>query len=305
MIDQVQDPRNQLIQYSRANRSQVEDQSRLIATERKWELLEPEKVRAEINACDAEAIGLGQEVCPLCDKRNYVYPLYLGTSTGLIVTRNVRCPCNFWRGFYPELNRNVPPHDRFVDLKTLSPSENSQLPLEVQKKLIEGLRNNPDRGYAFFGPAGTSKTTFAVAIYCHVLSKHLRKVGHLTPPSIWRVSVKTLLDEYVAYATGNGLDGKSAPRPMVDRRKISAAAAAGFKPRLFLEEIDKVKFTEFKENALFELIDAVYENKGQLVFNTNLSPSNFAQLFSSESSGAIARRIGEMCEVKDFYVSYE
>jgi DNA replication protein DnaC len=66
---------------------------------------------------------------------------------------------------------------------------------------------------------------------------------------------------------------------------------------LFLEEIDKVKLTDSRVGNLFEVVDALYENMGQLVINSNLTPEEFQSQFGSE----FARRISEMCKVVNLF----
>ena len=206
--------------------------------------------------------------------------------------KTYECPCiplqQRWRNF----SANVPPHDQFVDLATLRPNAKSRLTADQQQKIISGLLEDPLKSYAFFGPAGTSKTTFCVGLYRIAL---LYSPGHT-----WLISAKTLMDEFVTEATTRESNGR-APQPTVTRAKIAAAAKTGNIPRLFLEEIDKVKFTEFKINSLFEIFDAIYENQGQLVFNTNMTIARFGEYFGPETGEAMVRRVGEMCEVYDLF----
>jgi hypothetical protein len=70
---------------------------------------------------------------------------------------------------------------------------------------------------------------------------------------------------------------------------------------LFLEEIDKIAYQKFKTDTLFELVDAMYENNGQLVFNTNLTLAEFEAQFHPPNGPAFTRRIGEQAEIKNFF----
>lgn len=118
---------------------------------------------------------------------------------------------------------------------------------------------------------------------------------------VWRVSAKTLLDEFVAESISKEAENGKPIEPRVNRNKIIRATKAGYRPCLFLEEIDKVRYSAFKVNALFEVIDAIYENNGQLVLNTNLPLGKFAIVFGDESGPALARRITEVCKVYDLF----
>ena len=121
--------------------------------------------------------------------------------------------------------------------------------------MIEYLQANPAQSYAFFGPAGTSKTTFGVALYENaVWESVLRFTGVHVP--IFRMSAKYLLDEYVL----REMDRQNAPDPTVSRplilritKRMNGTVPDDQTPRLFLEEIDKVRYSEFKTYSLFEV----------------------------------------------------
>jgi DNA replication protein DnaC len=66
---------------------------------------------------------------------------------------------------------------------------------------------------------------------------------------------------------------------------------------LFIEET----WSELKTNSLFEVLDAVYENQGQLTFNTNQTLAQFGAMFGPTAGPAIVRRVGEMCKVYDLF----
>jgi hypothetical protein len=109
---------------------------------------------------------------------------------------------------------------------------------------------------------------------------------------VWRITAKDLLEQFRRYECGS-----TNTQPLVSRRRINSAVKEGRIPHLFLEEIDKVKGTDFKLNSLFEVIDALYEQEGQLVLNSNLTPQEFSIAFGSD----IERRIAEMCTVVDLF----
>jgi hypothetical protein len=197
----------------------------------------------------------------------------------------------------------VPKHDQHVFLETLEPSTKSNLSLERQAEVIERIRAEPDASYAFFGPAGTSKTTFSVALLEDALfcNPTACEEGLGDRQYIWRTSAKSLADEHHAFTTGKQVNGRYVPEPTVTRRKIVKRSQNGHVPRLFLEEIDKVVYTEFRANMLFELVDSIYETKGQLVFASNLSLAEFVALFPPSVGEPIARRIGETMNVYNFF----
>ncbi len=232
--------------------------------------------------------------CPICRNETTYRVEERGTTTGVTRTVEQRCRCGTLQLVSYIGEACIPPHDRHIKLGTLEPSNKSQLSLEKQAAVIAELRANPDRSYAFFGSAGTSKTTFCAAL-CHraiVRWANAYAPASLFDPSIlglakrrcpiWRVSAKTLLEDFVRDSMHEEDERGARIHPAVDRAKIAAVRSAGQIPRLFIEEIDKVKYTEFKINALFELFDAIYEQEGQIVFNTNLPLEQFAGQFGSE-----------------------
>jgi len=207
---------------------------------------------------------------------------------------------NWWR----IIVNNVPLHDRHIFLEHLEPSDKSRLKIDRQQEVIEYLQANPAQSYAFFGPAGTSKTTFGVALYENAVWESVVRFTGVHVP-IFRMSAKYLLDEYVV----REMDRQNAPDPAVSRplilritKRMNGTVPDDQTPRLFLEEIDKVKYTEFKTSSLFEVIDALYEANGQFVFNSNLTLEEFAKQFYRPSDAeALVRRIGEMGKVYNFY----
>jgi hypothetical protein len=264
------------------------------------------------------AVARKEIPCPLCGELQGFGEIRREerNENGDVRHTTMPCDCGLYKTFWRELSKALPAHERQVRLRELRVSEKSQLPFHVQEKVIATLQASPDASYAFFGPAGTSKTTYTAALFREALWQQIkaRWYQHQDRSSacnwerhpvdgIWRVSAKTLMDEFVAEATSkDALDGKPIS-PVVNRAKIVSATGSGYRPRLFLEEVDKVKYTEFKANALFEIIDAIYENEGQLVVNSNLPLARFAGLFDEEMGPAIIRRIGELCHntVIDFF----
>lgn len=62
---------------------------------------------------------------------------------------------------------------------------------------------------------------------------------------------------------------------------------------LFLEETDKIKPTDARMANLYEVVNAIYENAGQLVLTSNLTPVQFQQQFGD----VFYRRIVEMSRI--------
>lgn len=177
----------------------------------------------------------------------------------------------------------------------LQPSPKSIVPLERQAELMRQFRSDPDMSVAMFGPPGTSKTTWLTAMYAQLLWRSTAFKPQLHP--VHRHTVKAMLDQFTEWQL-HGADPESdAMPPRVSRERIEKITKQGGKVHVFLEEIDKVKRTDARIANLFEVVDALYENMGQLVFNSNLTPSEFAGQFGNE----FARRISEMCKIENLF----
>ena len=256
-----------------------------------------------------DAVANRKMACPTChDRGEYRRKTKDGDSAETIF-----CACGKVQLIQYIAEQKIAVHDRFVRLAGLVPSERSQLSPERQTEVLAELRAKPQHSYAFFGPAGTSKTTFCVALYreravrwvnsCRVLPLVgdygvQRAKSYLKDYPIYRVSAKKLLEDFHKESLGDVDEHGQKVHPVVNGEKLARAGEQG---ALFLEEIDKVHFTEFKINALFELFDACYEHGVQLVFNTNLTLEKFAAQFGPETGPAIFRRVAETCTVYDFF----
>jgi hypothetical protein len=118
-----------------------------------------------------------------------------------------------------------------------------------------------------------------------------RKANAMTQ-AVWWASTSVLLNEHVAKETEK--EKGHAPEPYVTERKIrNAVKYGGWRPRLFLDEIDKIAVSDFKIRRLGELVNAVYAAGGQVVATMNKSPDALAMKWKDEDeAGTILRRIG-------------
>ncbi len=254
-----------------------------------------------------KAIGLRQEPCPLCAEGVCYYWLdHKGTTTGVVWPLRHPCECLalkwFWKRWIV-----VPAHDRAVaNLATLAPTSRvaHRVSIDRQAKIIEWIKAKPSASCVFSGPAGSSKTTWAIAMYREMLWQdanfyRFNQDLHLRDEAVWHLSAAELFRQHHLSATS-----RDAPEPDVTLRRILKLASKPWadrrKPRLFLEEIDKVSLTDFKRNVLFELVDAIYGAEGQIVITSNMSREEF-----STSMGApVARRLRELRDFKwaDIYL---
>lgn len=188
---------------------------------------------------------------------------------------------------------SVPPLFHHCIWSQLQPSEKSVLPLEAQKKHMDYLRRHSDESVALFGHAGTGKSTWMAAMYAQMVWWETTQPLHETGSLVYRMDCKILLDQFTQYAMRGGDFDNPAPAPRLRRERIDEIGRKGRTLRLFLEEIDKVKPTDARMANLYEVVNAVYENKGQLVLTSNLTPDQFQQQFGD----VFFRRIVEMSRI--------
>jgi hypothetical protein len=206
--------------------------------------------------------------------------------------------------------QEIPEKYRDIVPSKLQASKLSRLPAEEQTKLYAEINSKPLEGWAFFAPAGYSKSTCSWALYKYALRENLvrasltgneehiyrepgvRQIRYYTPCYVWHISVPEWLEQIQ-----RTYSDPKAQLPRLDSSKIAKARRDGFTPRVFLEEIDKVKEgSEWVTNKLFNLINEIDAHKGQLVIDSNLSRQQFMLKFGEP----FYRRIKENCNMREF-----
>lgn len=182
------------------------------------------------------------------------------------------------------------------------------MPEAEQKKLYDAIQADPLGSWALFAPAGWSKTTVCTTLFVYAVNDRysdpqqfenieidlLQKRKLMGKNNgIWRISVPAWIRQCQEYA----IDRVKEKEPDVTAEKIVDATRRGLKPRLFLEEVDKFKQTDFTKQEIFRLFNTIYEHMGQLVVNSNLTWTEFNEQFDA----TIARRVKEMCTVKHYF----
>jgi DNA replication protein DnaC len=157
----------------------------------------------------------------------------------------------------------------------------------LRDALAAAVRGRELRAVTVLGPPGIGKTVWTACLYRRAMWNHLaegvpaRGHGRRYFP-VWRLTTKEMLDEHTEHAL------KQAEEDWIDRRRVTAEKVnhlrtqQGLTPRLFLEEIDKVKETESRRANLFSILDAMMAQQGQLVLNSNLTPEEFSERFGAD-----------------------
>jgi len=240
--------------------------------------------------------------CPVCRGSYEKWVVYRGTKTNFFFRYTTKCKCAYLRWMRRMLDRKLPPSLRHHNLNLLRPSPLSRLTVPFQEREIEFLKQHWYESFFFLGPPGSSKSTFAAALFraalwwdCH----------HGMGGFLWRIDGNHLFESEVEYATA---DDKSSVTRDITVDDIYRARRRGFTPVLVLEEIDKRRMTEFAANVLFRLVNAMDECHGQLIITTNLTRQGFKDLFMESDveavrvdGGALLRRIVDNMNVRDYH----
>lgn len=223
--------------------------------------------------------------CAVCNWTGYVF-VCDGTN------RAVKpCSCLIERDRQQRIER-LGRRDRWATLSGLRPCSDPGrvlIPADVQAQVIAQLRARPDDSYAFFGPSGAAKTTYLAALYRHAIDTQRRGCFYAQMVDLVHgLRDVELGDREYAYLT---------------RTTIRSTADTGLRPRVFLDEFDKVSLSDFTRNAVHALIDELYRIGGsdssgaQLVIATNLDRREFADAWGS----SLLRRVQALCSVVDFF----
>jgi hypothetical protein len=119
------------------------------------------------------------------------------------------------------------------------------------------------------------------------------RLGSASHPAVWRIRASELLDEHIAWDTRDlSNENRRINLPTVTVRKIQRAKEAGYRPCLFLDEIEKITTKEYKVDKLCEIINAVYDAEGQVVATSNKSVEKIAEKWGDDEAITVIRRIG-------------
>jgi DNA replication protein DnaC len=213
-------------------------------------------------------VMFGDKVCPFCEGAGRVY-----RTPAKSFDDSYSCDCEELKWKRRVIERILPLRYQRNNIWTLEPSTASKLPLERQRFLIDFMKQpeNRDKGYLLFG-----KTTLATCLVRHAIERDwndwfFRPRSHNIPGALkWNndwiryINWDNLIGEYMAYQ-----NDRDAEPPTISAAIIKKVAESGRRPVLCIEELDKSRLTEYKANKLFDIVQAVDANKGQLIITTN------------------------------------
>lgn len=241
--------------------------------------------RSSRRSSAAEMTTARTEGCEKCGDTGYLF-----VENGHY--RSVKpCTCLIERDRRQRIER-IGRRDRWATLARLQACADPSrlfIPADLQAQVIAQLRHRPDDSYAFFGPSGAAKTTYLAALYRHAVETQRRGCFYVQMVDLVRGMRDVELGNCeAAYLT---------------REAIRDAADNGLRPRVFLDEFDKVNQSDFTRNAVHALIDELYRIGGsdssgaQLVIATNLDRREFAAAWGA----SLLRRVQSLCAMVDFF----
>lgn len=188
------------------------------------------------------------------------------------------CQCRKDRIMQAKLAR-VPPEFRWATLENIR-ADVTRHPMQAEA--IEAMRADPFGGYFFGGRFGCGKSLLMWTLYREAVVSGVAKVVCCT--------LAELLSEYTAFigASRNGGGGT------LPRLNAAELRQEDVRYSIFLDDIDKARPSEYAAEQLFEIINAAYEFKHQIVVTTNLGIAALVDHFDRADErfgGAIVRRL--------------
>jgi DNA replication protein DnaC len=200
----------------------------------------------------------------------------------------------------------IPLHFEFIRWDTVGPSEESEMPYELQKRMWVDVKNNPERGRAFFGPSSIGKTVMEIALYRHILESHrdlisvsmlnpkfAGKAAYISGTAIVRTTAKKLMEAFRSWEVGES------GSPIITPQTIERFASVGVRTYLFLGEFEKIRSSEFKREIIFDILDALRDFNGYLVLTGNLRYEDLND--ETKYPLGTQKRVSQLCKVYDFW----
>ena len=240
-----------------------------------------------------EAVGKRERDCPICTSHRLPV-LFRGKVTGIEMNYYVQCDCSFLIRFWYEWGQ-VPSRFRPVSLSNLAPQRDLAISEDRQAVIISALRANPTDSYLMIGKPNTGKTHLMIALYRAALTRSIvqQLAKNDVCRSVWRVNATLLMNQTVEWSLQHVKKFKDSKKEQVGTtKKIDLAVKHGYKPCLYLDELDKVAVTDFKLSGVCDIIDRVYEAEGQVVATMNKTAEELAAKWGTNEAGTILRRIG-------------
>jgi hypothetical protein len=282
--------------------------------ETNWDLDPDVETVRELNHTERKPVGLGEMKCPLCQNTNYIDVHQIGRDTGLRISTVRRCICSALKLYYSRWcnPRNIPA--MYQDAEYHAFFAKGEFGDKLRSRIFHGAFKDEttlilntidqfrDAGFLLTGKGGCGKSTLACAMYQRDLQAWALSIYDKDyVESVWKISAKTLAEEFQAWALRfnteererrrNQIDGDTTKEPTVTVDKINRAVAAGLVPCLYLEEIDKFKNSDFQLTQFHAILDAIQTNGGRVIATSNLQIEDLSHRLDEQYAEACIRRI--------------
>ncbi len=203
-----------------------------------------------------------------------------------------RCSCSIERENRQLLSR-IPVRYRTAQLQYLTPCQDRNrcfAPVEIQEQAIAMMKKRPDDSYCFLAGVGFAKSHYLSALYRHAVETQ----GN----ACYFVQGSELVNGFQNIEFGSDFE------PYLCVPTIQRAIEQGLRPRIFIDELEKVPTrSQFVWAKVSEFFDALYRLSDrdsktlQLCVASNLNRTEFEEFWG----GAILRRLQELCTIMDFF----
>lgn len=247
--------------------------------------------------------------CPICRENGY-YHRKAELQDGKRVTLTISCQCRLRRA-QATIKGKI--EKKYRDFRLpLTPCPSLHLSMERQKKLYDFVNANPTASLALFGGTATGKSAVTYAMYRYAAMSRVREMWRpmldrdanpvhfgLTDPfefPIFHLDMRQYLRDLTERDCGRG-DGPEITPMLIKRITDGGTEFGRYLPqtvRLFIEEFGKVgNLTPTRHDDVFALASAFRGNECQVVFNCNVTPEEFEELYGS----AVMERVRETCKI--------
>jgi DNA replication protein DnaC len=223
-----------------------------------------ERIRQDINRKSSESSQRpmspnNETLCELCSGTGYI-----STDRGVI-----RCECQKQKIILQKLAA-IPARFRNSTFANYDPINGKQV------RAKERISSEFTKSYYIFGPYGTGKTHLGTAQYVQLVRIE-RPCLFLSMGELMNELRRSELEQDTYYC------------------QVREKCRYAERFHLFIDDMDKFKPTDFKAEALFDLIDTIYKRNIGLTITSNYSLSELAAAQTIHPS--VLRRIDDICEV--------
>lgn len=183
----------------------------------------------------------------------------------------------------------IPPKFADVTLADLRPLENIH---PMQADALPFIQANPLQSYVIAGRFGTGKSMLMWALYKNAVENNAQRIVACT--------LSELITEYRAFIQAS-MAGETPKYPRLNAEELRQDSV---RYSIFFDDIDKARPTEYTAEQFFEIVDAIYNFRHQLVVTTNLSVSRLVDHFDRADErfgGSIVRRLVDGAKILEMF----